>query len=549
MSSDRIFGFFCSTLFAASAWAGDAAPPPPPPPPPPQIQPVKPVPANPAPANPMMIADLRPYLNDFQTGTPEQQKAAAKVLLECGNRAYAALAPLLKHTVPDIVTRANELRQQIDTQSLKMYRDVEGERQKLAQQPLTVEALEKMRQSWINLATYASQPALRQFGVQNANEINKTIESVKNANQQLQEYDKQLAAAPDVKGLTRAQLQLERATALKILQRDNEALAAAQDAAASSGKTGRHTPAALKLQAEIQLRREDAKGAEASCRAIIADHPRSLETKFAHKTLLNLLSGAQRYDEAVAHTRAYLTAFPVDEEAQEEAYSLMDTLMDDEQDYKRVAALTDVLLEVLPVSRLRPDVPKLSGGCSEYVLKDYNKALKGYTMLREQFVDAVDPNDMAAAVSRLQAKIAGTFPREPQESEPGAAGALARFLKAIRTRDEKLIATAVVKDEVEDYVDLVKEGGDEKVPALTFADFVIRKIDLDEKAGTAKLQIDFYEAGSSKPRPLTQHAVKEGETWKIKWEDLEEAAELEAPQLIVPTAPGSTPTLQPGKPK
>lgn len=541
MSRDIFRGLVCtSALLLGQVSAGEAPPP---------AQPLPTQPVKVAPLNPQQPSDMRPVLEDFQGADPAKQQAAAKTLLDAGSRGYTSLAPLLKHSHPDVAKRANELRGQIDAQSLKMYRDIEAERQNLQKQPLTVEGLEKLRQSWISLAVYASQNALRQFGIKNANELNVTIEGVKTAGAQIIEFDKELNANKDLKGLARALIQTERANALKTLQRDAEALSAAQDAVASSGKTGRHTPGALKIQAEIYSRQEDVKNLEAICKTLVQDQPRSLEVKFAHKTLLELFSGDQRMDEALASAKAYLAAFPVDKDVEDDVYGLMDTLMDDVQDYTRVASLTDTLIEMLPNSRLRPEVGKLNGGCYEYVFKDYAKALRGYSLLRDQFTDAIDPTDMTAAITRLQAKIAGTFPREAAETDAGPAGALAKFLKAMRTYDQKLIVEAVPKADAEEYVETMKDGGDDRVPGLTFADFIVRRVDIDEKAATAKIQIDYFEAGSVKPTALTQSAVKEGETWKMQWEDPESAADQQLPkiQLTTPGAISPAPPVQPKK--
>jgi len=554
MSPKVMRGLACSALMtlAISAGAGEAAPvppkvqPPPPPvqPPPPPVQPPPPIQIRPKEGNPQQIVDWKPYLDDFAGTDITKQQSATKAFIESGSRGYTILGNLLKHPNADVVKRANEVRTEIDQRSLNMYRDLDAKRQKTVKEPLTVEVLEAQRAEWIKMAMYASQNALKQFGFQTSQEMQKQIDGVKAALKQLEDADAQMKAAGDVKGLARASIQIDRASALKTLQRDKDALAAVQDALAASGKEGRLTPSALKLLIDVYARAEDAKNIEAICRQIIAEYPRSLEVKFAYKTLCDQLTGEKKYDEAFALIKTYIGAFPVDEEAQETAYGLMETLMNDEQDYKRVGPLTDWLIDTLPLDRLRPETAKLSGGCNEYIAKDYAKAIRGYTLLRDKFADMVSADDMNAALARLAAKSEGKFPKEPAETDAGPAGAFAVFLKAIRTRDTKLIATIVPKEEAEESAENLGDGSDERVPALTFSDFVIKKVEPDAKGQEAKLAIDYYEAGSNKPRAITETAVLEEGKWKIHWQDPDETDEGEISTKI-PVGPGAQPGTAP----
>jgi hypothetical protein len=221
--------------------------------------------------------------------------------------------------------------------------------------------------------------------------------------------------------------------------------------------------------------------------------------------------------------------------------------MEDEQDYKRVAPMAQWLFDTLPIDRMKPDVPKLLGGCYEYITRDYAKADKGYAFLRDQFADVVAAEDMNKAIDRVKAKAEGKFPKEPLESEPAPAGTLAQFLKAVRTRDAKAIAKLVPKDEVEDYVEVLTEGGDERVPTLAFADFIVKKVELNDKKDEATITIDWYEASENKPKTIEQTAVLEDGAWKIQWEDLdllgEEAAPAGPQPLVV--QPGAAPQPQP----
>jgi len=470
-------------------------------------------------ANPQTPADWAPYLNDLQGTDKTKQEAAAKVFIDSGSRGYVILAPLLKHTDPEIVRRASQLRQQIDTRSIELYKEAASEQAKLQRQPLAAAALEKVRQAFMRLAVYASQNPLRQFAFQSMTELQKTAREVEAANQQLALLDEQLK---DAKDLARAALQVKRAGELRTLQRDADMLAAAQDAAQNSGKEGRFTAAALKLQAEAYLRLEDNPRLEAVCRTILAEHPRSLEIKFAHQALLNLFSAARRWDEAERQARAFFSAFPVDEEAQDAVYGLWESLMNEEHDYARAGPLAEWLLDALPLDRLRPEALKCSGGCSEYVFRDYRKAERAYTMLRERFADEVNKEDMNAALARVRLKAGGKFEKEPLETDAGPAGAFARFLKAARTRNLKALESLVPKNNLKDFTERLGDATEDLVPILVFADFILKKADTDEAAGKSKLLFDYYEASADKPKPLIEEAIKEDGLWRICWKDPEE---------------------------
>jgi hypothetical protein len=493
--------------------------------------------------NPQPIADWTPHLNDLQSADKARQEAAAKVFVESGSRGYAVLASLLKHTDPEVVKRVSQIRAQIDARSNELYHEAAAEQAKLQHQPLTTAALEKVRQAFLRMAAYASQNPLKQLGYQNVTELQKTAKEVEAAGQQLAALDAQLKEA---KGLARAGLQVERAAALKTLQRDADMLAAAQDAAQNSGKEGRFTPAALKLQAEAYQRLEDSAKLEAVCHTILAEYPRSLETKFAHQSLLSLLSDARRWDDAVRQAQAFFSAFPVDQEAQEAVCGLLENLMNEERDYARAGPLAEWLVQALPPDRLNPEALKYSGGCAEYVSRDFAKAERAYTLLRDRFADAVSTDDMNAALSRVRLKGEGKFPKEPRDTDAGLAGVFARFLKAARTRDAKALESLVPKDDVKEFIERLGDTTEELVPTLVFADFILKKADTDDAAGKGKLLFDYFEASSDKPKPLTQEAVKEDGLWKICWQDPEEekaaagtqapAAKTVQPQLPSPEA-------------
>ena len=479
--------------------------------------------------NPPAIADWTPYLNDLQGADKARQEAAAKVFVDWGARGYNLLAPLLKHSDPEVVKRATEVRARIDAQSFKLYQEAAEEQAKLQRQALTKALLEKVRQAFMRVAMYASQSQIRQLGFRNATELQKTIKEVEAANQQLAALDEQLKATPEGKTLARAGIQVERAGALKALQRDSDLLAAALDAAQNSGKEGRFTPAALKLQAEAYTRLEENAKLETVCRRILAEYSRSLETKFAHQTLLSLLSTANRWDEAVSQARAFFAAFPVDQEAQDAVFGLLEDLMNEQRDYARAGLLAEWLEQTLPADRLKPEALKYSGGLCEYIAHDYGKAQSAYTLLRDRFADAVSTEDMNAALARVKAKAEGKFEKEPRDTDAGPAGAFARFLKAARARDAKALEALLPKNTAQEFTERLNDTTEELLVTLVFADFILKKAETDDAAGKAKLTFDYYEASSSKPKPLIEAALKEDGQWKICWQDPEEEKEPDEP--------------------
>jgi hypothetical protein len=207
-------------------------------------------------------------------------------------------------------------------------------------------------------------------------------------------------------------------------------------------------------------------------------------------------------------------------------YGLLETLMNEAREYVRVAPVAEWLMETLPPDRLKPEVLKYWGGCSEYIMRDYTKAAQAYAVLRDRFMDAVSVEDMNSAIARVKQKAEGKFPKEPAENAAGPEGAFARFLKAARTRDSKAVKALVAKDVVEDFVERLGDSSEELLPSLVFADFIVRKTDLNADGNAAKLTIEHYDASSGKPKPLTEAAVQEDGQWKIRWED---PAEDDAP--------------------
>ena len=497
------------------------------------------------PIPPQTVTDWTPYLTGLQSADKAKQEEAAKFFVDAGGRSYLVLDPLLKHSDEDIKQQVARIKEQIEARSTKLYEEACAEQVGLRRQPLTTAAIENARQAFLRLAVYTPQNPLRQLGYQNAAELQKTAQDVEAAGQQLAALDKQLQDTPATQGLLRAGLQMERANALKTLQRDADTLAAAQDAAQLSGKDGRFTPAALRFQAEAYLRQEDNPKLEAACRAILTDYPRSLEVKFAHQTLLNLLAAANRGDEAVREAREFLTALPLDQDAQDAVFFYLDELMSETRDYVRAGQLADWLMDTLPLDRLKIEAVNCSAGCNEYVAHDYAKAIRAYTLLHDRFPDLMKAEEMSAALARVKLKQEGKFGQEPGAADPEPAGTFARFLKASRSRDLKALEELVPKDKLKDFTAHLADDMEDLAPALVFADFILKQVVADEAAGKARLLFDYYEPSSNKPKPLTEEAVKEDGKWKINWQDPEEEGEE-----AEPPAPDAKPAApQPAAPK
>ncbi|MFH0938993.1 MAG: hypothetical protein V1899_06910 [Planctomycetota bacterium] len=466
--------------------------------------------------NPSQTVNWDRHLADFQSAVAEKQVAAAQVFLESGSSGYNELGALLKHADADVVKRAAALREQINRRSMQLFSEMAGRRQKVDSEPLTASALQELHKGWLRVAAYAPQSSFKQNCFQQAVEAQQLAQTVEATNKELALLDEELKKLTNEQTVGRAATQLSRANALKMLQRDADAIGAAQATLDIGGKECRHAPAALKLLVELHLRRQDLKNAEVFSRRILQDHPRSLEVKFAHQSLMDLLVCGDRWDEAFQQVKSFIGAFPLDSDAQDQAYSLLESLMNAD-DYNRVAALTDWLMNILPMDRLTLDVPKYAGGCSEYVLKDQAKAARIYKLILDKFADVVSAADMNAALSRVQVKAEGKFPKEPVETDEGPAGALARLLKAVRDRDSKTLALVLSKDQAEQAEQLL--AAENFISSITFADYIVKATKVAEDANHATLTLDHYTPSAALPESMEQTAVKEDGQWKIEWKN------------------------------
>ena len=493
------------------------------------------------------VSDWGPYLADIQSSDKAKQEAAGKAFFEAGQLGYNVLGTLLKSTDMDLIKRVKDLRAKIDERSYALYKTAEEQRELIFSKPLEAEPLEELKNKWTEVATYASVLPVKQHAFQAISEIKRTLGNVDAANRKLKDLDVEFKADPAPQGLYRASLLINRAEALKLLLRDKEVLGTAQEAEQASGKLGRLTPVALRIQIESFQRLNDFESVRATCKKLLATFPRALETRFARQSIVDTLVREKRFDEAIRELKETLNAFPVDEEVQQSLTSLLSSLMDQEHDYKRVAELSEWAMATLPLERIDVDIAKCFGGTSEYVTKDYTKAERGYSMLHEYFPDMIDPKDVDKVLERLKLKAAGKFPKEPVETDDGPSGALAGFLRAVRTHDAKALADFVPTEEAESFKQELDEPGDTFVPLLTFSDVIVRNIEFSPKKDSATMFIDIYPSAGLVAKSAIQFAFHEGDKWKIRWRNIPEATVDVPPTPQVP-APKEAAPIGPVKP-
>jgi hypothetical protein len=489
------------------------------------------------------VSDWGPYLADIQSSEKSKQDSAAQAFLDAGQLGYNLLGTLLKNADVDLSKRIKDLRAKIDERSYKLYAEAAGKREKIFSKPLDVDSLDDLKNVWTALATYSSVLQVKQQAFQVVSELKRTMANVDAANKRLKEIDGELKTDTNPPGLFRAGLLIARAEALKLVLRDKDVLGAAQEAEVCSGKKGRLTPTALRIEIEAYQRLNDNESLRNTCRKILSDYPRSMETHVAHQSMLDSFIREKRFDDAIRELKEYQAAFPIDEEVQQSISATLSALMDQEHDYKRVADLAEWALSALPLERVEVDIPKCYGGCNEYVLKDFTKAERGYAMLHEFFPDAIDPKDVEKVMGRLKLKAAGRFPKEPAETDDGPAGALAGFLRAVRTKDPKALELFVPNEEADEFKDQLLEPGDSLVPLLTFSDVIVRNIEYSPKKDSATMFLDIFPSAGNQPRPALQFAFNEGGKWKIRWRNLPDAnAPVVTPPIDATAPPPAKPT-------
>jgi len=553
----RISIFTALLVLAACAASGEAAPTEAPKPPAPATAPVPaptpvPAPADPKPAEPKPLPleiptasqqDWERHLFDFQAADAEKQKTAMQAFVDSGMRGFNEMQKFVNSANADIAARAKQVQTEINKQSWERYTQCAALKTKVDNEPLTVPALQHLLKAWMAASTYSSQNALRQSGFQQASATQKQIQEVEGAQRNLTQHDESLKQTPETHKIARAGIQLDRANAFKILHRWDELIAACNTALEQGGPHWRLKPATLKMLVEAFESKQDSKSAGTYASRIIKEHPRSLEVKFAHENLLDTMVVDAQWPQAIEQLKAFYAACPIDSDVNDKILGTLSTMMDEHHEYKHVAVLAEWIIATLPRERLSPDAPKFAGGTSEYVLKDYSRAEKYYHMLGELFGDMVDPKDIDIVIVRVKQKAEGKFPKEPSETDAGPAGALARFLKAIRAKDRKAAAAAVIKEDAASYAE--GDDLDNLIPGVTFADYIVKKVDIDEPAGRAVLTIDFYDASSATPQEITQDAVNEDGVWKMEWiEDgggatieLQPGGAAPAPVQVMPAQP------------
>jgi hypothetical protein len=491
------------------------------------------------------VADWAPYLADLQGSDKAKQEAAAQVFLDSGQLGYNVLERLLKNPDKDLVTRVRDIRGKIDERSYKLFQEAMTKRERIFSTALDLEQLEDLKNTLSALGSYASVLQVKQQSFQILGEVRRSIAAVEGAKKQLIDLDRLLKATPPPEGIYRAAMLISRATAYRALLRHKDVLAAAQEAETASGAKGRLTPQALRIQAETYQRLLDLENARNICRKIMHDFPRSMEMHFAHQALFDSYIQEQRFDDAYRELKEYLAAFPIDDEAQQSAMALLTKLMDDEHDYKRVAELAEWMIATLPLERLDVETVKCFGGCNEYVLKDYAKAERAYSMLHEYFSDSMDPKDIERVIERVHRKAGGKFEKEPLESDEGPKGAMAGFLRCIRTRNAKDLALFVPDERLDEFKEQLEEPGDSLVPLLTFCDVIVSNVEYSPTKDSAMMFLSILPAAGNAAKEAVQPAMKEGGKWKVVWRNLDAEAALpnmpDVPQLPTPLAPVAPP--------
>jgi tetratricopeptide (TPR) repeat protein len=466
-----------------------------------------------APAAP--VVDWPQMLKDFQGGDAAKQEAAAKVFFDSGSRGHSELAALLKHENKAIAKRAGELRDKIEQRSQEIYRQAMDLHNKIQMEPLSAENYKKLGDSWLAAAGYVTKSDFKQVCFQQVLESKKAAQRLEQNLKQLAQLDDMIKALKPEQAVERSAHLLSRAEMLNTLRRFPDAIKDTE-AVAAADNTKRFTPQALKLQATLRLQLQDTEKGFADCRRILQEFPRSTEVKAAHQLLIENLQAIPKLDEAIAQVKLFAEAFPLDEDAQSAVDGMLASLAE-EHDFARIASFTDWMQNTLPPSRLSADVFKYGGAAHEFVLKDYARAAQAYETLRDKYSDQIDAVHLIAALKRLKAKQDGVFPKEPVETDAGPAGALAKFLKSVRTRSVAGIKTLVPKADAEKFSQILEISGGEFVTNTIVASYIVKEVKAAEGANEAQLILDYYNFDADQPEPVTQRAVKEDGVWKISW--------------------------------
>jgi hypothetical protein len=497
-------------------------------------------------------AEWERFLVDFQGDNVEKQKVATQALNDSGARGFNEVTKFLTSPNADLAKRAKQLQAAINLKSFEHFSATTAYMNKVESAPLTVPALKDLQKAWIATATYSSAPPIRQESAKQANTIQQLIHSVEAAQVTVEQQDKLLTETPEVHKLQRASILLDKAKALKTLRRHEEIVATVNKALDMCGPQWRQKSAALRLLIESSEAKLDSKMSSLFARRILAEHPHSLDAKFAYDTLVSSAMADGQWAEAFQLLKSLYAVCSLDTEVNDRIFSVLNELHSEHREYTHVAAMSEWICTTLSQERLTPETLLLAGNCSEYVIHDYVKSEKYYRQLGDVFSDVVDPKDLDVVLARIKRKAEGKFPKEPTLTEEGVAGVFAKFLKAIRTRDFKTAAALAPKDEVDQYES--GENVEGLIAGLTFADFILQKVTLDEKGERATLTIDLYEADSNTPKPLTQIAIKEDGVWKILWNGDEEknkpaseSVEGAQPVPVPEPAPVATPVAPTGK--
>lgn len=489
---------------------------------------------------------LAQSLTDLQSNDTKRHAAATRALVEHGRNAHKLVSPLRKSKDPALAKRARLVCQRIEMRAKQQIIMARKLNFNLTRANLSVENLQKVQQAFREMARYTPYPGLRNNAETYIRQLDQKIKVVRAATDALAKLDSRMGAKPAPTGVALADLQCQRAQKLLELKRYSQALAATEAGINVECKTNRVLPVLLRVRALAQKQTRDRKGLEVTCKRILKECPDSIEVRDAHILLIQLFQSLERKDEMFEQLKAYARDFPRDKKAQDTLLDHLQVLFEIDPDYSGAARLSAFMVDALPPSRIDKEVVRVFAQTNEYVVKDYKKAEKGYRMLMELYPDQISEEALKAALDRIKKKAAGEFPKGPDAKDPGPAGVFARFIVALSKQDLDALEELTLEDDF-DFLDLRIE---EVMMEVVLSDYVVDKVETDEKAGKAILHVRHFIPKQATPVPEKIKIMKEADAWRVHWPDPDfEDEEDDTPQADGFVAPTQMPRTKPDAPK
>lgn len=471
--------------------------------------------------------ELSQLMSDFQGDDVEKREAAAKKFIEYGGGVLNLARSLEKHKKPEVAAKAVEVRQAIEKRAKELFDGLRKQYTELYRGELTEEKLAAFVNDLDEGAVYVAEPMQRRTLSSLLSRVRQDLMRVQRAAAGLVHTDKQLATEPVPTGVRRAAIQLNRATYLQDLRRHAEGLAAVQEGLTSPGEGGRLKPQLLKTRAELLRDLGQWDDYVATCKRILTECPRSLEVRQAYENLNSYHEMNQQYDAQLETLAAYLKAFPLDQAPQDLAIQTLDIYWEIDQQYAAGLKLADLLAAELDPSRLSPSVLRTQALGYEYLQRDYAKAEAAYKRLLEVYPDLVPEPIIAAAVKRNQEKAAGTFAKAPKPEDSGPAGAIAKFLAAIRAQDADALKAVTPKEVTEQWDYQL----DQLTPVVLFSDVQVLEAKPNEEGKITDVLVNHFSPDRLAPTKLNVEAVQEDGVWKVAWpppgEDAEDGDDMD----------------------